>query len=100
MFKFIHTADLHFKNEEACLEEIIKVSDYMLRVIEKELPDAIILAGDTLDELHGRIRLDSEAARAAIDFVQQCATIAPVVIIKGTNSHDRQTPYIFRHLTV
>ena len=93
-----HSGDLHFSPKEDKLEETIRCTNHMLDVYKKEKPDVIILAGDTLDCHDGTIKLDSPTARAAISFVQRCASIAPVVIIKGTNSHDRQTPYIFRHL--
>lgn len=96
--KVLHTADLHFSRNPDKLEEVIRCTDHILVVAKKELPDVIILAGDTLDEFDGAIRLDSETARAAISFVQRAAEIAPVVIIRGTKSHDREAPYIFRHL--
>ena len=93
-----HSGDLHFSPKEDKLEETIRCTNHMFDVYKEEKPDVIILAGDTLDCHDGTIKLDSPTARAAISFVQRCAAIAPVVIIKGTNSHDRQTPYIFRHL--
>ena len=96
--KFAHTADLHFSNKVDKLEETIRCTNHMLDVTKEENPDVIILSGDTVDEYDGTIKLDSPTTRAAISFVQRCAAIAPVVIIKGTNSHDRQTPYIFQHL--
>lgn len=96
--KILHTADLHFSNNPDALREVVTVSDFVLTAAEQEFPDVIILAGDTVDEYLGRIRLDSEAARAAISFVQRAADIAPVVIIRGTKSHDKEAPYIFRHL--
>ncbi|MCK5607584.1 metallophosphoesterase [Candidatus Pacearchaeota archaeon] len=96
--KILHTADLHFSNKVDKLEETIRCSNHMLNVTKEEKPDVIILSGDTVDEYDGKIKLDSPTARAAISFVQRCADIAPVVIIKGTNSHDRQAPYIFQHL--
>lgn len=96
--KVLHTADLHISKNPDKLEEVIRTSDYILTVAEQEGPDVIIVAGDTVDEYDGAIRLDSETARAAISFVTRAANIAPVVIIRGTKSHDRETPYIFKHL--
>ena len=96
--KILHTADLHFSIKEDKLTEVINCTAHMLDAIEDEKPDIIILAGDIVDEYDGKIRLDSETARAAITFVQQCGNIAPVVIIRGTKSHDREAPYIFQHL--
>lgn len=96
--KILHTADLHFQNNPELLQEVVRVTDYLVEVAAAEKPDVIILAGDTLDEYHGRIRLDSDAARAAIRCVQNFAEVAPVVIVRGTKSHDREAPFIFEHL--
>jgi exonuclease SbcD len=96
--RILHTADLHFSPKADKLEETIRCSNYMLDVAKEEKPDVVILAGDTIDCYDGTIKLDSPTARAAINFVQRCASIAPVMIIKGTNSHDRKAPYIFQHL--
>jgi len=97
-FKVLHSADLHFSISTDMLPEVIRTTDSLLDQARTEQPDVIILAGDTVDEYCGRIRLDSECARAAISFVQQAADIAPVVIVRGTKSHDRESPYFFAHL--
>lgn len=96
--KLAHTADLHFSNNDDKREEVVRCSDFMLAKWGEDPPGVIILAGDVWDEHDGRIRLDSEVARATISFVQRAADIAPVVIIRGTKSHDRDAPYIFAHL--
>lgn len=103
VFRFVHSADLHYSNNLDKLDETDRCTLYMLGVVEAEalagnVPDVIILAGDTVDEFDGRIRLDSECARRVIAMVQRAAAIAPVVIIRGTKSHDRDAPYIFRHI--
>ena len=99
MFKALHLADLHYGNNPDILAETDRCSHFALDIAEKYPPDLIIFAGDTADEYQGRIRVDSEAARLLIALVQRAASIAPVVIIRGTKSHDRDTPYLFRHLT-
>jgi exonuclease SbcD len=96
--RILHTADLHFSNNPDKLEESIRTTDFILEHAKIEQPDVIILAGDTVDEHDGRIRIDSEAARAAISFVRRAADISPVIMVRGTRSHDRDTPYLFRHL--
>lgn len=96
--KLLQTADLHFSNNKEKREEVITCTDHILTVAAAEGPDTIVLSGDTVDEFDGAIRIDSEAARAAISFVKRAADIAPVVIIRGTKSHDRETPYLFAHL--
>lgn len=98
MFRILHTADLHFSNNTDKLQEVIRTSDYLLQVASHARPDCIVIGGDTVDEYDSRIRMDSECARAAISFVERAADIAPVVIIRGTKSHDRESPYLFRHL--
>ena len=97
-FRVLHTADLHFTNHADKLQEVVRTTDYLLEQAAVDPPDVIIVSGDSVDEYDGRIRLDSDAARAAISFVQRAADIAPVVIIRGTKSHDKEAPYIFRHL--
>lgn len=96
--KVLHTADLHFSISPDKLPEVIRTTNFLLDQAVVEQPDAIIISGDSFDEYDGRIRLDSECVRAAISFVQRAADIAPVLVITGTPSHDRETPYIFRHL--
>lgn len=96
--RILHTADLHFSNTPDKLEESITTSNAILAHAETDRPDAIVLAGDLVDELDGRIRLDSDTARAAINFVVGCGNIAPTIILRGTKSHDRETPTLFRHL--
>lgn len=96
--KILHSGDWHFQNDPTALEEVVRVTDYLAMVAKKEQPDVIVLAGDTVDEIHSRIRLDSEAARAVIKAVTAMGDIAPVVIVRGTLSHDRNSPYIFESL--
>jgi exonuclease SbcD len=98
MCKVLHTADLHFSINTDKLVEVVRTTDFLLERAAIERPDVIILAGDSVDEYDGRIRLDSECARAAISFVERAADIAPVIIIRGTKSHDRESPAIFSHL--
>ncbi len=98
MIKILHSADLHFSNKANKLEEVITVTDFLLERATVEQPDVTVLAGDLVDEHDGPIRVDSAAARAAIRVVTALADISPVVIVRGTRSHDRETPYIFREL--
>jgi len=96
--KLLHTADLHFSNTTDKLVEVVRTTEFLLAQAVIERPDVIIIAGDSIDEYDSRIRLDSECARAAISFVERAADIAPVIIIRGTKSHDRESPAIFSHL--
>lgn len=96
--KLLHTGDLHFSNNKEKREESITCTNHILTISAPEGPDVIALGGDSVDEFDGAIRIDSEAARSAISFVKRAADIASVVIIRGTKSHDRETPYLFAHL--
>jgi len=96
--KILHTADFHFSNNVDKLQEVVRVTDHLLAVAYQERPDCIVIAGDTVDEYDSRIRLDSDCARAAISFIERAADISPVVVIRGTRSHDREAPYLFGHL--
>jgi DNA repair exonuclease SbcCD nuclease subunit len=96
--RILHLADCHFCNKPDVLEEVIRTTNAIASHAEADPPDIIVLAGDTLDEHLGRIQLDSDAARAAIAFVTRLANLAPTVIVRGTRSHDRESPYLFGHL--
>lgn len=96
--KIAHLADLHFSNKQEKLDEMIRCGAFALQSLRDECPDLIMLAGDSCDEHDGPIRIDSDTARAAIQFVLACADIAPVAIVLGTPSHDRKTPELFRFL--
>ncbi len=94
----LQTGDQHFSNKADKLAESIVTNHAVLDKAEIELPDVILMTGDLVDEHDGPIRIDSESARAAIQYVKRAASIAPVLIIRGTRSHDRETPYLFDQL--
>lgn len=96
--KVLQSGDQHYSNKADKLSEVITTNSYLLERARIEQPDVAVLTGDVVDEHDGPIRIDSEAARAAIRFVTDLADICPVVIVRGTRSHDRETPYLFRHL--
>ena len=98
MFKVLHTSDSHFSNKVDKLNEAVTTTNAIVTHAERCPPDVVVLAGDTVDEHDGPIRIDSDAARAAISYVTRLADICPVVIIRGTRSHDRESPYLFSHL--
>ena len=98
MFKVLHTADLHISNKAEKLEEVERCCNFMADKAAQEKPDLIVLAGDSMDEMDGPIKIDSPAARYAIELVKKLAGIAPVAIVRGTKSHDKETPYLFQEL--
>lgn len=96
--RLLHTADLHYSVRPEKLAETITVSRFILSYAQKDRPDAAVLAGDTFDEYDGPIRLDSETARAAIHFVRALADVCPVLVVRGTPSHDRNAPELLREV--
>jgi exonuclease SbcD len=85
--RVLHTGDLHFtdNNRNGLLDDIIKCTNHLIDTAEKTHPDIIIIAGDVYDEA---VVFGGSASLAASAFIRQCADIAPVLIIRGTSSHD------------
>jgi exonuclease SbcD len=81
----LHCADLHFDDEGGRLKNTILCCDQVIATAQAESPDLIVIAGDVYDK--GLI-LGSPGTLAAIDFVQRCGNVAPVVITSGTPTHD------------
>jgi len=98
MFKIAHSADIHCTMKNSKQNEVERTAIAFAEGVEQQQPDLIVMAGDTFDEHDGKIRLDSRPARFCIGLVQRLAKVAPVVIVRGTPSHDRDTPYILRHI--
>jgi exonuclease SbcD len=85
--RVLHTGDLHFtdNNKNGLLDDIVKCTDHLIAVAHNVNPDIIVIAGDVYDEA---VVFGSSASLAAATFIQACAGIAPVLIIRGTSSHD------------
>ncbi|MGD0238355.1 MAG: metallophosphoesterase [Syntrophorhabdales bacterium] len=81
----LHCADLHFDDEAGRLKNTILCCDQVIASAQAESPDLIVIAGDVYDK--GLI-LGSPGTLAAIEFVQRCGNVAPVVITSGTPTHD------------
>lgn len=95
MFKILHTADLHFSTKSDKLQEVVRVTDDLLQYAACNPPDCIVVAGDLLDQYDGKIGADSDCFRAAKRFIHAAADIAPVVVIRGTKSHDKDISGLF-----
>jgi len=85
--RILHTADLHFQNNAAVLDDIVKCAGFLLQKAQETSPDMIVIAGDTF---HEGVQLGSPASLAAIEFVQRAAMVAPVLIVRGTTTHDTE----------
>ncbi|MBI3755441.1 MAG: metallophosphoesterase [Deltaproteobacteria bacterium] len=92
--RHLHCADLHFTNE-AVLTDVVKCCKQLLNTAEKERPDIAVIAGDLFDE---KVSLDSPAVKSAVDFVVNLGSLAPVLLIRGTNSHDHDSLHIFKNI--
>jgi len=92
--KILHCADLHFNNS-TLLPEIVKCADFMAKAAVTHRPDLVAVAGDVFDE---KIPLGSKAVVEAISLVSRLGDTAPVVIVKGTYSHDHDSLHVFGKL--
>src|SRR3989337_436967 len=89
----LHLGDIHFRND--LLAEIEKCVDFAAKRAESSVrPDAIVIAGDVFDE---RQTYDSPAFLAADRYIRRISRTAPVLIVKGTPSHDGQTLKFFEN---
>jgi len=83
-FKILHFADPHVRDKD--LQEIEKCFDTIIESAETEQPDVIVCAGDVPDSQN--IKMDSPSAKLIFRVFNQLADFAPVVIVKGTPSHE------------
>lgn len=98
MLKVLHTGDIHFSPKSDKLEENIRTSDAVVFNAQADKPDLILVTGDLADEYDGVFRVDSLAARALVSWVMRLASVAPVLVVRGTRSHDREIPWLLSHL--
>ena len=96
--KVTHSGDWHISRNVEKRDESERCLRAMLGQAVIAPPDLFVFSGDLADELDGRIMLDSDAARCLMQLVIEFAEIAPIVVILGTRSHDRDTPEILAHL--
>jgi len=89
----LHFGDIHFRND--LLAEIVKCVEFVAMIVESTIrPDVIVIAGDVFDE---RQTYDSPAFLAADRYIRRLSRAAPVLILKGTPSHDGQTLKFFEN---
>lgn len=89
----LHLGDIHFRND--LLEEIDKCVEFVVKTAESTIrPYVIVIAGDVFDE---RQTYDSPAFLAADRYIRRISRAAPVLIVKGTPSHDGQTLKFFEN---
>lgn len=89
----LHFGDIHFRND--LLAEIVKCVEFVAMTAESTIrPDVIVISGDVFDE---RQTYDSPAFLAADRYIRRLSRAAPVLIVKGTPSHDGQTLKFFEN---
>lgn len=86
--RIMHFADFHIDSDEKTLRPTRRAGDELLAGAQANQPDLIVIAGDYFNR---KLHFDSEAARFAIDFLQRLSNIAPVLLLEGTETHDRQS---------
>lgn len=81
--RLAHLSDVHFG--PAALAEVQKCAAAALTEIESNTPDVVLISGDLFDH---RLEAHAPAFRAAVQWVQNLAEHAPVLVLQGTFSHD------------
>jgi len=81
--RIAHLSDIHFCEKH--LAEVSRVADFAADDMRFKDIDLIVLSGDLFDH---RLEQNSPAMLKAVDWVQQLAHAAPVLILQGTFSHD------------
>ena len=91
--KLIHLSDLHLGkrvNEFSMLEDQKDILNKIIAVIEKEQPDAVLIAGDVYDKSVP----SAEAVELFDEFLVQLAnTKTQVFIISGNHDSDERLNY-------
>lgn len=82
----LHTGDIHLRSKH--LDEILRCGRFIVDKAREEVPDLIIIAGDIFDN---QVALDSEVVREGIGLLGQLGDIAPMIIVQGTRTHDRDS---------
>lgn len=86
--QIMHFADFHIDSDDRSLRPTRKAGDELLTAAQATRPDLIVIAGDYFNR---KLHFDSEAARFAIDFLQKLSNTAPILLLEGTETHDRQS---------
>lgn len=80
----LHIGDTHFSSKR--LADKIVSANQLVAAARDIRPDIICHAGDAFD---APIRCEDLAALAAFDFFSSLADIAPIILNKGNEAHDR-----------
>ena len=91
--KCLHAADIHIREKD--IVEIETCLNFLVETAAKENVDLVIIAGDIFDSQE--VKMASRSARLAVKTISALADIAPVAIIKCTDSHDGNAPEILSY---
>lgn len=96
--RFIHLSDLHLGkrvNEYSMLEDQRYILEQILRIVESEAPDGVLLAGD----LYDRTVPSAEAVEVCDDFLCRLARLnVPVFLISGNHDSPERLAFLGRLL--
>lgn len=84
----LHFADLHILDDSSVLKHLEKAAGYIVSACREKKPSLIVIAGDYFDR---NLQFDSNAARFAVDLLGKLSTFAPVLMLEGTETHDRKS---------
>ena len=84
--KICHLADIHIRKSPSRNEEYQLVFDNLIKSLQQEKPDRIVLVGDLVNDY---LHLEGEQLILANKFLNDLADIAPVRITRG--NHDCYT---------
>lgn len=90
-----HSADYHFGEKNH--DEAEKCLQFMVDHARETQPDAFICSGDCTDSQY--LGADTRSAKTIARLFREMSDIAPVAVVKGTPSHDGNTPEILRHVS-
>lgn len=83
--KILQTGDFHCTADEMDAKDIDTAIDQVCAVADAEQVNLVVVAGDVFD---CRLPVDSIGVRCAIRSVSKLASVAPVVVLRGTATHD------------
>lgn len=90
--KVLHSADWHTRDKN--IEEVEKCLNFLLGKAQEV--DLVVIPGDITDSRD--LKLDSLSAKLIIKTVSELADLCPVVIVKGTESHDGNSSEILQYV--
>jgi len=89
--KIFHVGDTHWSNKR--LDDKIQSAARLTDHAHSIAPDLIIHAGDLFD---APIRMEEPGALASMRWMSEMRNIAPIILVRGNPSHDRDSVELTR----